>query len=203
MVTVVSPPERIHAGKGRGLPVLMIGNHVSWWDGFLVYLLNQKVFRRRVFLMMLEEQLRKYTFFSRLGAYSVDPGKPKSVSESLQYTMKLLEEQNTLITIFPQGELRPWHQRPLGYQRLPEWVAKKANRPLHFLPLAMRLEFRDERKPIAILKTGKLRQVNAFNFPTVGELEQEMTELLDGMLHFDPNWENTVLLEGFRGVSDR
>ncbi|GAB4342019.1 MAG: hypothetical protein Kow0037_29050 [Calditrichia bacterium] len=185
------------------VPVVLLPNHSSWWDGFLVYLLNKRVFHRPDFLMMLEEQLQHYSFFRRLGAYSIDPGKPKSVAESLHYTRNLLSERNALVTIFPQGELRPWHQRPLGYRRLPEWLAKKSDRPLIFLPLAMRLEFREQRKPVALLKLGELRLVTASHFPKTLELEEEMTVLLDQMLQLPENPQSRVLLKGYRGFSDR
>ncbi|MCA1747958.1 MAG: hypothetical protein LC655_09695, partial [Bacteroidales bacterium] len=38
-----------------GLPVLLIGNHFSWWDGFLALDINQRLFGRLFHIMMLEE----------------------------------------------------------------------------------------------------------------------------------------------------
>ena len=109
------------------LPLLLLPNHSSWWDGFLVYLLNKKIFKRPLYLMMLEKELSKYGFFSRVGAYSIQPGNPKDVLESLHYTAGLLGQKETipLVCIFPQGELKPWGKRPLGYKRGVEWILNR------------------------------------------------------------------------------
>ena len=57
-----------------GLPVLVIANHFSWWDGFWIMYMNMKLFRRKFYYMMLEEELRKNIFLNRIGGYSVKRG---------------------------------------------------------------------------------------------------------------------------------
>ena len=49
--------------RDNDLPVLLMSNHVSWWDGFWAMYVNLKVFRRKFHFMMLEDQLRKFWFF--------------------------------------------------------------------------------------------------------------------------------------------
>ena len=50
-----------HDFREKGLPILMISNHFSWWDGFWVVYLNLKLLHRKFFFfMMLEEELRKH-----------------------------------------------------------------------------------------------------------------------------------------------
>ena len=56
----------------RNLPVLLISNHISWWDGFWAMYINLKVLKRKFHFMMLEEQLRKYWFFNYTGGFSVN-----------------------------------------------------------------------------------------------------------------------------------
>ena len=56
------------------LPLLITPNHSTWWDGFFFYTLNKRIFRRKGYLMMLEEQLSKYRFFRRIGAFGIEPG---------------------------------------------------------------------------------------------------------------------------------
>ena len=85
------------------LPVLLLPNHSTWWDGFFVYLLNKKIFRRTAYLMMLEKQLSKYKFFAKIGAYSIEPENRRSLIESLEYTVELLNQEMPLVTVFPQG----------------------------------------------------------------------------------------------------
>jgi 1-acyl-sn-glycerol-3-phosphate acyltransferase len=56
----------------KNLPLVLLPNHSTWWDGFFVHLLNRKIFEREIFLMMLKSQLEKFSFFSRLGAFGVE-----------------------------------------------------------------------------------------------------------------------------------
>lgn len=66
-------------------------NHSSWWDGLLAYHAAGKLPGKRHYFMMEEEQLRKYAFFRKLGAYSINPGSPGDARASLRYTAGLLE----------------------------------------------------------------------------------------------------------------
>ena len=64
----------------KKLPVLLISNHISWWDGFWSMYLNVKVLKRKFHFMMLEEQLRKFWFFNYSGGFSVNK-KSKTIIE--------------------------------------------------------------------------------------------------------------------------
>ena len=45
---------------------------------------------RKIHIMMLEEQLKRYWFFRYLGCYSIDHDKTKSILESVEYTKKVV-----------------------------------------------------------------------------------------------------------------
>lgn len=92
----------------KGLPVLVIANHFSWWDGFWIVHLNRKLFRRKFYYMMLEEELRKNIFLNRIGGYSVKRGS-RSIIESLRYTIDLLKNRENLVLLFPQGKIESGH----------------------------------------------------------------------------------------------
>lgn len=47
--------------------VLLIANHIGWWDGFWALYLSMKVFRKKYHFMMLEKELRKRWLFSFSG----------------------------------------------------------------------------------------------------------------------------------------
>lgn len=87
-----------------GGPVLVIANHISWWDGFWVEYLNRKCIRRNFYFMMLEEQLEKYWFFRYCGGYSVRK-KTKDVVKSIRYTLELLSKNGNMVLMFPQGKI--------------------------------------------------------------------------------------------------
>lgn len=162
------------------LPLLLIPNHSTWWDGFLAYFLNLRRFGRPFYLMMLESELSKYRFFSRLGAYSIDPGQPKSVVASLQYTAKLLERSPApLVSIFPQGELLPWGKRPLNFKRGIARVGEYYPGKMNLLSLAIRCEHLGEQRPEAFFLFGENRLCDAANFPGIEELEKNEERLLE------------------------
>ena len=163
------------------LPLLLLPNHSTWWDGFFVYLLNKQVFRRTAHLMMLEAQLTKYKFFTKIGAYSIEPENPRGVIESLEYTAELLNREMSLVAVFPQGELLPWHTRPLDYKRGVEWILRKHGKPVTLLPLAIRTEFLGEKRPSVFFLFGDAYTFDAATFQGTDWLEKTETELLDDL----------------------
>jgi 1-acyl-sn-glycerol-3-phosphate acyltransferase len=99
-----------------GKAVLLVGNHFSWWDGFIGQKLADRVFHRKIHVMMLEEQLSGRRFLSRLGAFSIRPGSRDALN-SLRYATELLQNPGNLLLLFPQGRFESHHQFPLHFER--------------------------------------------------------------------------------------
>ncbi len=116
--------------------LLIVPNHFSWWDGFFIYYLSQGRFRKRFYLMMLEEQLKRYWFFAKVGAFSINPANPISVALSVKYTSSLLNNAKNLVVLYPQGKIEPYDKRPLeihaGYRRLLQGVENCSVLPVVF-----------------------------------------------------------------------
>ena len=163
------------------LPLLLLPNHSTWWDGFFVYLLNKRIFRRTAYLMMLEEQLSSYRFFAKIGAYSIEPKYRQGIVESLGYTVELLNQRTSLVSVFPQGELLPWQTRPLGYKRGVEWILQKYGKSVAVLPLAIRTEFLGEKRPSAFFLFGDVSSCDAETFQGIDWLEKTESALLDDL----------------------
>ncbi|SEU13307.1 lysophospholipid acyltransferase family protein [Paenibacillus sp. NFR01] len=102
----------LQPASAGGRPLLYIMNHSSWWDGLLAYHAARVLSSRKQYFMMEEAQLRKFQFFRRLGAYSVNRNHPADVRASLRYTAGLLGEGGS-VWIYPEGELLPLEHRPL------------------------------------------------------------------------------------------
>lgn len=105
-------PQVAAAGE---YPVLYVMNHSSWWDGLLLYYVAQRQSKRWHYAMMDEAQLRRYRFFRKLGAFSIDKSSARAGLESLHYTAGLLE-QNGRVWMFPQGGIYHLEHRPLAFQ---------------------------------------------------------------------------------------
>lgn len=91
--------------EDSGKPILLISNHFSWWDGFIQLWLNKRVFKRKLYVMMLEEQLRKFMILNQGGAFSIRKNS-RDIVESLEYTTGLLKYKENVLLIFPQGEIQ-------------------------------------------------------------------------------------------------
>jgi len=133
--------------KDKGMPILAIANHMSWWDGFWILSMNNKLFRRRFHVMMLEEQLRKNLFLSRLGAFSIKR-KSKSASQSIRYAANLLSNKNNFFLIFPQGEIQSQHLFPFVFEKGWGRILLQKDNPIQVLMIANIVDYQSFRKPI-------------------------------------------------------
>ncbi|MEO9893275.1 1-acyl-sn-glycerol-3-phosphate acyltransferase [Aurantibacter sp.] len=102
--------------EDKGLPILMISNHFSFYDGFIQILLNLKVFKRRLHFMMLEKELRKNMLLTKLGACSISKGKRSSL-ESLDYAVEVLEDKENMFLFFPQGKIQSIYTRDFTFEK--------------------------------------------------------------------------------------
>lgn len=94
--------------EDEGLPVLLLANHFCWWDGFIQYRLNRAFFRRKLYVMMLEEQLARHPILARCGCFSVRKNS-RGILESLDYCREVMRSPENMLLLFPQGELQSIH----------------------------------------------------------------------------------------------
>lgn len=97
-------------------PILIFSNHVGWWDGFWIMYSNQKVFKKKLYVMMLEQQLRKYWYFRYAGGYSILKHS-KGALESIQYSADILNDPNHAVLIFPQGKFISLYDSQIIFQK--------------------------------------------------------------------------------------
>lgn len=136
--------------------LVMAPNHFSWWDGFFVYWLNKKVLNKKLYVMMLEEQLKRYWFFKKLGCYSIDLNDSKKMITSLKYTLDLIQNADNAITMYPQGEIQSYEQRPIQLKDGIDFIAKKSKINFQIIPVAFKIHYTNERLPIIYTRFGKL-----------------------------------------------
>jgi chlorobactene lauroyltransferase len=144
-----------YTGEQRAtLPMIICANHSSWWDGYVVALV-ERLIKVDGYLMMEEEQLRRYFFFTWAGCFSVDRHNARSALQSLRYAAKLLQEQpGRMVCLFPQGDIFPNDRRPLVFYNGATYLARLAN-PVLFYPLAIRIEYLAEQRPALFISLGE------------------------------------------------
>lgn len=149
----------------RGL--IITPNHFSWWDGFFIYFLMKKYSSRNIYIMMLEEQLKKYSFFKNLGAFSINQQNPKSIVETLKYASSLVSSESYLVT-YPQGEIEPYEKRPLKVKEGLIKIIEKAKSDTDVLPVVFKIHHSNQRKPYIYCMFGTPipgeRVIKSFNY---------------------------------------
>jgi len=91
-------------GVDKDKSVLLLANHFSWWDGFLLYYINHKILKKKFHVMVIAETMQQVSFFKYMGAFSVNKNS-REILASLDYAAKLLNDPQNMVLIFPQGKL--------------------------------------------------------------------------------------------------
>lgn len=105
-------------------PLLIISNHFSWWDGFFILWLNNKLWKKKFYVMMLEEQLAMRKFLSRTGAFSIKR-RHASARYSLKYALDVLHHKENLLLMYPQGEIRSQLEHTVHFEHGAEYLIEK------------------------------------------------------------------------------
>lgn len=164
------------------LGLLITPNHMSWWDGFFIDHVCRKMTDRRFHIMMLEHQLRRYWFFRKLGAYSIDQNDPENIKESLGYTAELMRDPCNIAVMFPQGILEPYDLRPVRIRKTGlQQIAGNAHGSFTILPAAFKISFFEEQQPEIIARFGRVFTPEEItdDFPAYEEEFTRNIDLLD------------------------
>ncbi len=170
----------------RDGPLLLYLNHSSWWDGYLMYVIQRMVLRGRfdAHLLMEEKQLKAYRFFSWSGAFSINRHDAEDVRRSQTYAANLLRGGATprALFIFPQGKIVPQDRRPLvTYPGIARIIAQAG--PITLCPVALRYEFLGQQQPHAFIRIGPThRATDPSDLKgTLSEIRGRLTDACDAL----------------------
>lgn len=130
-----------------GGSILLIGNHISWWDGFWARRVNQQTYQRNLYVMMLEDQLKSRRFLSKVGAFSIRKNH-RDALQSLNYATQLLAHKENLVVLYPQGEFQSLHQHPVHFAK--GWFRVLQQSPPHtkLVFMANLIDYFEHPKPL-------------------------------------------------------
>ncbi len=155
-------------------PAIFYINHSSWWDGYVAWLVVDKILKLDGYLMMDVRQLRTFFFFTWVGAFSVDRFNPRSAVESINYAVETLEAApGRVLAVFPQGEIQGSSRRPLDFYNGVAQVARKLKR-CYLYPVALRYEFMTNQFPDVFVSIGPGHAVSDEHRPDAKTLTAEM-----------------------------
>lgn len=177
-----SPNSNLKEAKN----IVICPNHFSYWDGFLINKIYRTFFSdKQFYILMLEEQLKRYWFFAKLGAFSIDPDNPKKIIESMNYTQDLLQEGNKFIAIYPQGVYQQQGSDSIKLKSgLMRFVKNSENETL-IVPMAFSIKIGEEKLPAIYSRFGQScfskeinEDFNVFTTRFIGNVEDLDKEIL-------------------------
>lgn len=125
----------------KDLPLLVVANHVSWWDGFVLRELHRALRRHAPLrVVMTEHELRRNRILGWIAAVPLRPGSTASVLATFRALRHLRHERpDTVVLFFPQGRIWPSQRRPLGFERGVATLARMLS-PVQVLPVGLHME---------------------------------------------------------------
>ncbi|MCU0332925.1 MAG: lysophospholipid acyltransferase family protein [Ignavibacteriaceae bacterium] len=169
------PPE-----LPKNKSVIITPNHMSWWDGFFLHQVNIKSIKKNLYFMMLRKQLDRFWFFKYLGAYSIQPDNPKSISETIRYTKKILVNHKNAVAFYPQGEIEPYDKRPINLKGGLQLFLRDVKNECVVLPIAFKIQYYNEKYPAIIFRSGGIISANEI-LNDFNVLESEFVANLDAL----------------------
>lgn len=166
------------------VPLLLVANHVSWWDGFLLRAV-QRALRpaSTLYTVALEREVVKHPILRMIGAIPIVPSSPSSLLRAVRsIERKRAAMPDAVFGYFPQGRITPSYRRPLEFRRGLD-VFARALAPVIALPVAIHIEPMTAAAPTAFVSLGEpLRATQAYRGHTF--LEREVERNLDRLLAF-------------------
>ncbi|HET8866246.1 MAG TPA: lysophospholipid acyltransferase family protein [Gracilimonas sp.] len=129
-------------------------NHNSWWDGLIPLYLNENFFRQKARAIMEDKQMRQYSFFSKIGAFSINLEDPKASISSLRYAVESMERDNASLFIYPEGKITPVSETEPEFKKGLAWLYTQTEE-IDFVPIGIYMHTLRSSKAELYLSIGK------------------------------------------------
>jgi 1-acyl-sn-glycerol-3-phosphate acyltransferase len=161
------------------MAVLLLANHVSWWDGFLLREIHRAVRPDApLHVVMTERELRRVSIFRWMGAVPLSPGAMAARALLRDLRDRIAAHPGAVIGFFPQGRIAASHG-PITFQDGAGWLAERLA-PVAVVPVGLHLEPLTQPGPAAFVSVGPPRVVGMP--PDTHELEAMVATELDAVL---------------------
>lgn len=136
------------------LPMVVYGNHPSWWDPLVFIALSKALFPQyRSFGPMDARMLERYRFMRKLGVFGVEQDTRRGAAQFLLVTRGLLADPDNALWLTPEGHFNDVRTRPVRFRPGIGHVARDSQ--ALFVPIAMELTFWNEPAPELLLAFGE------------------------------------------------
>ncbi len=158
--------------------VILVANHVSWWDAFLIRELHRLARTGQpLYTLMGAQELARFPLFRMMGVIGLSH-EPANVTHALRRLRA--DDFPYWLTLFPQGRIWPSWKRPLAFRRGAELFAREIS-PCTVIPVAVHLEPLTNPAPSAFVGIGEPLHVEAGGTIQIAVMERSVEALLDEM----------------------
>lgn len=126
--------------------VLLIANHFSFWDGLILYCLNDRLIKKNFHVMILQDTAKRISALRYGGAFSVNRGS-RDVIQSLDYASQLLNNPDNLVLMFPQGKLFPNFVEHINFEKGVTKLIEKSKNNCQIIFAATFIQYFEHKKP--------------------------------------------------------
>lgn len=147
-VDLVGPVPRVDPARS----VVLYANHHSFHDGYLAWLLVERILERRILTWMAEWD--RFPFFAAAGALPFPPDDARRRAATLRATVRRLRTPDFGFLYFPEGRMHP---APEGLAPFDDALTARLGRLLSdavWMPLALTFAFDRAPRPDARLALG-------------------------------------------------
>lgn len=173
--------------RDKETPIIFYAQHCNWWDGIVAYNLCRRVCKKEIRLMV--EELNRFPLLRRAGAFSVNKKSPQASMKSLQYAVRVLQDLNNILYLYPQGIINPPNARPIVFQSGLAYIVQKAIKQygkVNLMPLSVSYLFLRDNRPEIWLEFGDIIECNDAKFDKKeysNHLAQNLEKLCDNQLY--------------------
>jgi len=128
--------------------ILLLANHFSWWDGFLMFQLNRLSFKKNFHVLVTNEDYEQHWYLKYVGAFAA-VNKGKDVVETLLYAGQLLNNAGNLVLVFPQGKLYTSYTGSIVFEKGVMQIINASKKKFQIIFSATLVDYFGKRKPQA------------------------------------------------------
>jgi 1-acyl-sn-glycerol-3-phosphate acyltransferase len=162
--------SRCGAETPADVPLLVYGNHPSWWDPLVAHFLNRSLFPDRQFYAPIDaEALEQYRVFGKLGFYGVRLNTTRGAADFLKQSLAILRKPGTAIWLTPEGRFSDIRDHSAELMPGLSHLCSRMDSGC-VLPLALEYVFWNERLPVCLARFGQPLWID-------GRLRQTQMEL--------------------------
>lgn len=96
----------------------------------------------------------QYTFFSKIGAFSIDLEDPRSALRSLRYAVESMQRDHSCLFIYPEGTITPASGEKPEFKPGLAWIYQQLGSDVDFVPVGIYAHFIRSSKPELHLAIG-------------------------------------------------